>query len=84
VKVARTNKKAPALILVRPRRPRRGQRNFRPDTNISLVKKEKIQQQVRDLRYYEKPSVKRRMIKKARKRVLDKLREAEKRRDNSL
>jgi len=89
--VARTNKKAPALILIRPRRPRRGQRNFRPDTNISLVKrfikkckKEKIQQQVRDLRYYEKPSVKRRMIKKARKRVLDKLREAEKRRDNSL
>ena len=47
-------------------------------------KKEKIQQQVRDLRYYEKPSVKRRMIKKARKRVLDKLRDAEKRRENSL
>jgi len=89
--VARTNKKAPALILIRPRRPRRGQRNFRPDTNMSLVKrfikkskKEKIQQQIRDLRYYEKPSAKRRMIKKARKRVLDKLREAEKRGNNSL
>lgn len=89
--MARTNKKAPALILIRPRRPRRGQRNFRPDTNMSLVKrfikkskKEKIQQQIRDLRYYEKPSAKRRMIKKARKRVLDKLREAEKRGNNSL
>ena len=89
--MARTNKKAPALILVRPRRPRRGQRNFKPDTNQSLLKrfikkskKEKIQQQVRNLRYYEKPSTKRRMAKKARERVLDKLRQEEKSKNNSL
>ena len=89
--MARTNKQAPALILIKPRKPRRGQRNFKPDTNLSLFKrfvkkskKEKIQQKVRDLRYYKKPSVKKRLAKKARKRVLDKLREAEKRRNNSL
>tara|TARA_Y100000593_G_scaffold34291_1_gene67297 strand:+ start:325 stop:594 length:270 start_codon:yes stop_codon:yes gene_type:complete len=89
--VARTNKQAPAHVVVRPKRPRRGQRNFKPDTNTSLVrrfikktKKEKIQQQVRNLRYYEKPSTRRRMARKARKRVLDKLREQEKSRANSL
>ena len=89
--MARTNKKAPALILIKPRKPRRGQRNFKPDTNESLVrrfikksKKEKIQQQIRDLQYYRKPSDERRMLKKARKRVLDKLHQAEKRRNNSL
>tara|TARA_R100000322_G_scaffold162410_1_gene125079 strand:- start:1780 stop:2001 length:222 start_codon:yes stop_codon:yes gene_type:complete len=42
------------------------------------VKKERVIEQFRDNRFYQKPSVKRRAAAKKRRRVLDKLREKEK------